>query len=503
MVVLLSIFMVVSLLGSTAVYFSRRTVANKIAVGLAVAFFVLACLILLFAYGSFGYGGRIVKLLEYPWLANQSVYSVRLAFIVDPLSCIMILLISLMLLVNTIYSVDYIGSGNPRYLSSRLRNIRRYHFWMIFYAFSLAGVVLAQNFLTLLWFWELATVCTWALISYYTIKAKASKASQKMIILNSLGDLFFIVAVLVLYSNAHSLEFSSISSLSSGLSSLVFILLFLGASAKCSMMPFFSWLADGAKISAPIGAFIQGVGLVKVAVIVFARILLSNQGSAGNTTSYLMLLMSLGTIIIAASLVIYQRDLRRVVTFVTITQVGYMMLGLSLYSRGIQEGIHAALLVLVGHAAAATLFILAVGYIGNRSGNTRKDAISGLYHRMPLAAISLLLGVISLIGLPPWGLFWGKLDLFAACLHYKGFIGIVSFIVIALETIWMMLVLLHIAHEIIFGKPPRSLRGSDEDQKQVAGEVFFIRIVLVILIFLNLVFSLLFLPLITKVRVIL
>jgi len=412
-----------------------------VATGLAVS-------LTLSTYGAPPY----TKMLGYvPWLRGI-VDAPVLGIFIDPLALLMLLVAVPIGLLTVLYSTSYLTDKNREHPVGR-EHYGRYYFWLLLFITSMVGVVTSPNFLQLIFFWELTTLCSWALISFYQTE-RSLRAGFKALLMTEVGSAFLLLAILVLFVRTGSFEFSALAMLPEGLRSCVFLFLMIAAWAKAAQVPLQTWLPDAMEAPTPISAYLHAAAMVKAGVYLMARTVSSGWGIPPKA-SMLMAVMALLTIFIALSFYFVQDDLKRLLAYSTIAHLGYILLGISIGGLGSTLGFRGAALHIICHAySKATLFFCA-GAIAYVTGTRSISALRGLGRSMPLTAAAFFVGLLSVTGVPPLACFWSKFMILSGAMRLHGAIGPTILILILGETLVSFGWMLYIAQRIFLG--PASL----------------------------------------------
>lgn len=378
------------------------------------AAFVLSLLALAVAVAVAGSGGGRpgplpINGVQYPWLRLGST-TFSLGYLFDPLAATMLVVVTLVSLLVQIYSQGYMA-GDPAY--------SRYFAYMCLFTFSMLGIVLAPNFLQLYLFWELVGVSSYLLIGFWWRRPSASAAAMKAFITTRVGDLGFLIGILILFATTHSLDFDRIAaaarggSLSGGVLTAAMLLVFLGAVGKSAQFPLQTWLPDAMEGPTPVSALIHAATMVAAGVYLVARAF--PLFSASPTAMLVVAWIGGFTALFAATMGLVSTDIKRVLAFSTISQLGYMFLGLGVGS------LTAGTFHLVSHAFFKALLFLAAGSVIHGTITTRQPHgeqdlryLGGLIHRLPLTAWTFLFGALALAAIPPFSGFWSKDEVVAA-----------------------------------------------------------------------------------------
>jgi NADH-quinone oxidoreductase subunit L len=332
-----------------------------------------------------------------------------------------------------LYSIGYMH-GDPRY--------GRYFAALNFFAASMLILVLADNFGLLFVGWELVGLSSYLLISFWFQKPEAAAAGKKAFIVNRLGDFGFLIGLMLILSNFHSLTYDRVlqnPAISSGMATAITLLLLLGAAGKSAQIPLFFWLPDAMEGPTPVSALIHAATMVTAGVYLVARtapLFELAEFSAG-----LVATVGAMTALFAASIALMQRDIKRVLAYSTISQLGYMFLavGSGAYVAGIFH--------LFTHAFFKALLFLGAGSVIHAlNGEQDMAKMGGLRRLLPITHLTMVVGWLAIIGMPPLAGFWSTDEILAVAFGEGGWfaflwvIGIVTSLLTAVYmTRWMML----------------------------------------------------------------
>nr|YP_009669280.1 NADH dehydrogenase subunit F [Korupodendron songweanum]QCW94279.1 NADH dehydrogenase subunit F [Korupodendron songweanum] len=343
------------------------------------------------------------------WTINNDL-SLEFGHLIDPLTSIMLILITTVGIFVLFYSDNYM-SYDQGYL--------RFFAYMSFFNTSMLGLVTSSNLIQIYIFWELVGMCSYLLIGFWFTRPSAATACQKAFVTNRVGDFGLLLGILGLYWITGSFEFRDLFEIFTNLISnnevhflfltLCAFLLFAGAVAKSAQFPLHVWLPDAMEGPTPISALIHAATMVAAGIFLVARLL-----PLFIIIPYIMNFISLIgiiTILLGATLALAQKDIKRGLAYSTMSQLGYMMLALGMGSY------RAALFHLITHAySKALLFLVSgsiihsmeaiVGYSPDKSQNM--VFMGGLKKHVPLTKTSFLVGTLSLCGIPPLACFWSK-----------------------------------------------------------------------------------------------
>lgn len=317
--------------------------------------------------------------------------------IIDPLSIVMLIVVSLVSLLIQIYSRGYM-EGDPGF--------SRYYAFLSLFSFSMLLLVLSNNFVQMFISWELVGVCSYLLIGFWYHKDSAAEAGKKAFITTRIGDVGFLIGILLIFSLCSTFDFKEVSEqignglISPSILTLICILVFCGAIGKSAQFPLHVWLPDAMEGPTPVSALIHAATMVAAGVYLTARLF----GIFSLSLPAMEIIAAIGgfTAIFSATIAIAQNDIKRIIAYSTLSQLGYMMLALGC------GGYIAGTFHLTTHAFfKALLFLCAGSVIHSIHSNNIWDA-GGLFKRMPITAITFVCGGLALCGIPPLSGFFSK-----------------------------------------------------------------------------------------------
>lgn len=410
--------------------------------GVFASLFVLLTLYLssinIFSTQKFNY-----DFLFFKWL------NINLSFglLNDSLTSIMLILIIVIGLFVIFYSLGYMSPQNvdhPFYSP-----YGTYYFLMLLFIGAMIGIVTATNFLQIFFFWEITTLCSWALISY-TKEKKALFSGFKAFIMTHIGGLGFLIALALMYTEAKSFDFSVFNSLSASTKFIVFALLFFAASAKSAQIPLFTWLPDAMVAPTPVSAYLHAAAMVKAGVYLVARIYISNT-TLTESFAFLVGVISILTMIISVILYYFQDDLKKLLAYSTIGHLGYILFGVSLGIFGSKTGGMGGIFHIINHGFAKGLLFLSVGGIAYATGSKSISELKGLSVKFPLFTACFLVGMFGIVGVPPFSGFWSKFMIFTGAFELKNsYLAIFGTLAI-LESLLSFCWYIFVGHKVFFG----------------------------------------------------
>ncbi|MFL6567632.1 MAG: NADH-quinone oxidoreductase subunit L [Chthoniobacterales bacterium] len=332
------------------------------------------------------------------WLDFRPMLFVPIGFTLDQLAKTMLLVVTGVGALIHIYSLGYMGSddGKARYFAS-----------LSLFMFAMIGIVLANNFVMMFIFWELVGVCSYLLIGHWYERNAAANAANKAFITNRLGDFGFMLGILMIWSATRSVVFTDIAASIAKLSAnpafltTVALLVFCGAVGKSAQFPLHVWLPDAMEGPTPISALIHAATMVAAGVYMLVRVgfLVSASPAALNVITWI------GTItaVMAALIATQQNDIKRILAYSTLSQLGYMVMAVGLASG------EAAMFHLFTHAFFKALLFLGAGsiiFMLHHEQNIWR--MGGLAPRMAVTCVTFVVATLALIGCPPFSGFWSK-----------------------------------------------------------------------------------------------
>nr|WKF53404.1 ndhF [Engelhardia fenzelii]WNI01033.1 NADH-plastoquinone oxidoreductase subunit 5 [Engelhardia fenzelii]WNI01120.1 NADH-plastoquinone oxidoreductase subunit 5 [Engelhardia fenzelii]WNI01207.1 NADH-plastoquinone oxidoreductase subunit 5 [Engelhardia fenzelii]WNI01555.1 NADH-plastoquinone oxidoreductase subunit 5 [Engelhardia unijuga] len=372
------------------------------------------------------------------WTINND-FSLEFSYLIDPLTSIMLILITTVGIMVLIYSDNYM-SHDQGYL--------RFFAYMSFFNTSMLGLVTSSNLIQIYIFWELVGVCSYLLIGFWFTRPIAANACQKAFVTNRVGDFGLLLGILGLYWITGSFEFRDLFEIFNSLIynnevNLLFVtfcafLLFSGAIAKSAQFPLHVWLPDAMEGPTPISALIHAATMVAAGIFLVARLF-----PLFMVIPYIMniiALIGIITLLLGATLALAQKDIKRSLAYSTMSQLGYMMLALGIGSY------RAALFHLITHAYSKALLFLGsgsiihsmeaiVGYSPDKSQNM--VLMGGLTKHVPITKTPFLLGILSLCGIPPLACFWSKDEILNDSWLYSPIFAIIAFSTAGLTAFYM------------------------------------------------------------------
>ncbi|HEV8353569.1 MAG TPA: NADH-quinone oxidoreductase subunit L [bacterium] len=351
---------------------------------------------------SLGILGRVTEGTHYEANAVVAVLANRpleVGYAIDGLTAVMLFVVTVVGTLIFIYSIGYMAL-DPRF--------PRFFAYLSLFAGSMLTLVLANNFLLLYVGWELVGLCSYLLIGFWYERPAAARASMKAFLTTRIGDFFMFLGILLLFFSIGSLNFTAIfdaveaGSFAGPLLLLAAVLIFGGAVGKSAQVPLHVWLPDAMEGPTPVSALIHAATMVAAGVYLVARSYTLFFDSPGHEALTVVAYVGGITAIMAALIGIVQDDIKRVMAYSTISQLGYMMMGLGVL------GFTAGVFHLMTHAFFKALLFLAAGSVIHAMHTNDIKQMGGLAKVMPVTYWTMLAGSLALAGIPPFAGFWSK-----------------------------------------------------------------------------------------------
>ena len=416
---------------------------------------VLAITALLSLYVAYGYFfefgssvGEFTKHIvsQFQWLRFNDNLSIDLGIMLDPISVMMLLVITLVSTMVHLYSLQYM-KGEDRFTM--------YYAYLSLFSFSMLGLVIAINIFQMYIFWELVGVSSFLLIGYYFTKPSAI-AAKKAFIVTRFADLGFLIGILLLSYGSKTLDFNTMiqrltqpgsmylthflsgSFLGLSLLSWSLLLVFAGGAGKSAMFPLHIWLPDAMEGPTPVSALIHAATMVVAGVFLVARlfpIFAISAPEALTIIAYIGAFTALFSAIIACT----QTDIKRVLAYSTISQIAFMMfaLGVSGWGEGNNEGFTASMFHLFTHAFFKALLFLCAGAVIHAIHSNEVKDMGGLRKLLPITHITFLLACLAIAGIPPFAGFFSKEAILSAASHGNSLVYYVGLIASGLTAFYM------------------------------------------------------------------
>jgi NADH-quinone oxidoreductase subunit L len=389
----------------------------------------------------------LVTAVKMNWLSFSPGLSIDMSIIIDPISVMMILIVTLVSLMVHIFSLGYM-KGEARYAT--------YYAFLNLFTFSMLGLVLSGNMFETYIFWELVGCSSYLLIGYYFDRPTAVAAAKKAFIVTRFADLGFLIGILILSFHAGTLDihtliqrltepgpqltsittaaFMGVSLLSWGL-----VLVFIGGAGKSALFPLHIWLPDAMEGPTPVSALIHAATMVVAGVYLVAR-LYPVYVYAGPGVLQVIIYVGALSALLAAIIACTQTDIKRVLAYSTMSQIGYMMFALGTFHHGGEEatlGFTASMFHLFTHAFFKALLFLCAGVIIHRVHSNEMKDMGGLRKLLPLTHGCFLIACLAISGIPPFAGFFSKEEILLAAWHVNTLVYYVGLFTSGLTAFYM------------------------------------------------------------------
>lgn len=401
---LIPVLPLISFLAIVSITKKYKLVSAIIALSAAAGSAVLSiALFILMLLGS-GVKEQSVEWLNIPALGSLKGLNVNMGILIDPLSSLMLVIVSLVASLVILYSFGYMNGDE---------SFSRYFAYISLFIFSMFGLVISDNYFEIFVFWELVGLCSYLLIGFWFHKPSAADASKKAFITNRWADFGFMLGIILLYVNFGTFSFGELSKLipNSGNNVpliLIAALIFIGPVGKSAQFPLHVWLPDAMEGPTPVSALIHAATMVAAGVYLIARgfILFTSVQSVLTVMAY----VGGFTAIFAASIAIVQRDIKRILAFSTLSQLGYMVMAMGVGSMT------AGMFHLTTHAFFKALLFLGAGSVIHAVSEQDIFRMGDLKSKMPITTWTFVIGALALCGIFPLAGFWSKDEILNAAL---------------------------------------------------------------------------------------
>jgi NADH-quinone oxidoreductase subunit L len=350
--------------------------------------------------------GMVREVVAYRWIFGGDL-TINLAFLIDPLACIMLLVVTGVGFLIHLYSIGYMHGEE---------GFTRFFTYMNLFMVSMLLLVMGNNYLVLFIGWEGVGLCSYLLIGYYYDRVSAAKAATKAFVVNRVGDAGFLLAIFLVFYNFGTLDytqvFSHASQLSPKMATAIALCLLVGAIGKSAQIPLYTWLPDAMEGPTPVSALIHAATMVTAGVYMIARNhVIYDLSPVAMTT---VAIIGGGTALFSASIGLVQNDIKRVLAYSTVSQLGYMFLGCGIGAYA------AAIFHLTTHAYFKALLFLSAGSVIHALGGEQDiRKMGGLKSKIPWTHALFLIGTLAIAGIFPLAGFWSKDEIMAhAFVHH-------------------------------------------------------------------------------------
>ena len=353
--------------------------------------------------------GKAREVVAYQWIFGGDL-TINLAYLVDPLTCAMLLVVTGVGLLIHVYSVGYMHGE---------AGFTRFFTYMNLFMVAMLLLVMGNNYVVLFIGWEGVGLCSYLLIGYYYDKVSAAKAATKAFVVNRIGDAGFLLAIFLIFVNFKTLDytkvFAQMGQLTPEMATAIALCLLVGAIGKSAQLPLYTWLPDAMEGPTPVSALIHAATMVTAGVYMIVR----NHAIFDLSPIAMTIVGLIGgcTALFAATIGLVQTDIKRVLAYSTVSQLGYMFLGAGIGAYT------AAIFHLMTHAFfKALLFLSAGSVIHALSGEQDIRKMGGLAAKIPWTHKLFVIGTVAIAGIPPLAGFWSKDEIMAHAFTHQHYL---------------------------------------------------------------------------------
>lgn len=363
------------------------------------------------------------------WLQFTDTFIIKLGILLDPISAMMLIVITTVSFMVHLYSLGYMHGE---------KGFQRYYAFLSLFTLSMLGLVVATNIFQMYIFWELVGVSSYLLIGFYYTLPAAVSASKKAFIVTRFADLGFLIGILVISFYTQTFDFITLTEnpgamiataggatfMGCSVMAWAMTLIFVGGAGKSAMFPLHIWLPDAMEGPTPVSALIHAATMVVAGVYLIARLFPLYCLEQGTMT--VITVIGAFTAFYAAAVACVQSDIKRVLAFSTISQIAFMITSLGVASAHLDEGIGymASMFHLFTHAMFKALLFLCAGAIIHAVHSNEMSKMGGLRKYMPICNIAFLIGCLAISGIPPFSGFFSKDEILVAAFEKNMFWGI-------------------------------------------------------------------------------
>ena len=387
------------------------------------------------------------------WLPISRTLHIDLGILLDPISVMMLVVISTVSLMVHVYSLGYMKGE---------RGFQRYYAFLSLFTMSMMGLVVATNIFQMYLFWELVGVSSYLLIGFYYTKKEAVAASKKAFIVTRFADLGFLVGILFYGYYAGTFSFTPDVQLLAAAGAMIPLalgLMFIGGAGKSAMFPLHIWLPDAMEGPTPVSALIHAATMVVAGVYLVARMFPLFIGYAPEVLHWTAYIGAF-TALYAAVVACVQSDIKRVLAFSTISQIGFMIVALGVCTSADPHtgglGYMASMFHLFTHAMFKALLFLGAGCIIHAVHSNEMSAMGGLRRYMPVTHATFLIACLAIAGIWPLSGFFSKDEILTACFAFSPVMGWVMTGIAGLTAFYMF----RLYYNIFWGRENRELHAA-------------------------------------------
>ena len=389
---------------------------------------------------------------NFEWLPFTSSLRIDMGILLDPISVLMLVVVSTVSLMVHIYSFGYMKGE---------RGFQRYYAFLSLFTFAMLGLVVATNIFQMYVFWELVGVSSYLLIGFYYTRPEAVAASKKAFIVTRFADLGFLIGILIYgyYMQTFTFTPSEERLMQAGMVlPWALGLMFVGGAGKSAMFPLHIWLPDAMEGPTPVSALIHAATMVVAGVYLVARMFPLYVEFAPHVL-HAVAWVGAFTALYAAAVACVQSDIKRVLAFSTISQIGFMMVALGVCTdadpHGGGLGYMAGMFHLFTHAMFKALLFLGAGCVIHAVHSNEMETMGGLRKYMPVTHITFLVACLAIAGIPPFSGFFSKDEILTACFGFSPAMGWIMTAIAGMTAFYMF----RLYYGIFWGRENRELHA--------------------------------------------
>lgn len=356
-------------------------------------------------------------------VSQQLIGGFSVSFLADSLAVFVACVSSLVSSIIVFYSFGYI---------SHYENQNEYYLMVVLFLGSMIGLVFSANLILLYLFWEITAITSWRLIGFFRNKEYIFRA-DKAFLVTVFGALLMLIGFIAIYQRTGSFELLASKDFlnQTALPNFIVLLILAGILSKSATLPFHTWLPDAGVAPSPVTALLHAAVLVKIGVYVYARLFISTF-TISEFWHIAVPVIAAASAIIAAGAALVETDLKRIIAYSTVSQIGFIFFG---FAVGNPVGITGSLLYILMHGLAKAGLFLCAGIVEQNTKHKDITKMGGLIATMPVTAVSFLFCALSVMGVPPFGGFFSKYLIFSGSIQARDFLIAILFLACAVLTI--------------------------------------------------------------------
>jgi NADH-quinone oxidoreductase subunit L len=421
---LITLIPVLPLLGFLLIAFNVKKLGHSIASIIGCGSVLVAFILAVSVFFQLPENGSAIHVTLFNWISAGSFHA-TMGFMVDPLSSLMMLIITGVGFLIHMYSIGYMHDDAA---------YNRFFSYLNLFVFFMLLLVMGSNYLVMFVGWEGVGLCSFLLIGFWFKNTSYNHAANKAFIMNRIGDLGMLLGIVLIFVHFGSIEYADVfdkaTTVGTSMLTLITILLFVGAMGKSAQLPLYTWLPDAMAGPTPVSALIHAATMVTAGIYMVARNNILYSLSPASLE--LVLYVGLATAIFAATIAIAQNDIKKVLAYSTVSQLGLMFvaLGLGAYSTGVFH--------MATHAFfKALLFLCAGSVIHALQGEQDIRKMGGLRKHIPVTFLTFLIGVLAISGIPPFAGFFSKDEILAKAFEHSQAIWVLAVLASLLTSFYM------------------------------------------------------------------